>query len=71
MIPVQEQPEPANFSANVRKPGKAFLRRIPKPTKKQYGKERARYWVAVRGDLYGAYSGVCVPTVLNGFLSQI
>lgn len=57
MIPVEEKPEPADFSANVRVPGQAFLRRIPRPTKKQYGK--ARYWVNAREDLFRAYSGVC------------
>src|SRR5437016_11863402 len=59
MIPVQEKPEPADFSANVRLPGQAFLRRIPRPTKKQYGTQGARFWVNAREDLFRAYSGVC------------
>src|SRR5918912_2982599 len=59
MIPVQQKPEPASFQANVRAPGRAFLAKYPRPTKKQYGKERARYCVNARGDLHTAYGGMC------------
>jgi len=59
MIPVPEQPEPPNFDADVRVPGQAFLARIPHPTRRQYGQERARYWMNARADLFRGYSGVC------------
>jgi uncharacterized protein (TIGR02646 family) len=59
MIPVEEKPEPADFAVNVRGPGQEFLRRISRPTKKQYGEEKTRYWVNAREDLFRAYSGVC------------
>lgn len=31
MIPVKEQPEPGSFDKRVRKPGREFLKKIPKP----------------------------------------
>lgn len=57
MIPVQEQPEPTDFSAKVRIPGEAFLKRVPNPTNKQFKKER--HWKECISDLLAAYKGVC------------
>lgn len=57
MIPVQEQPEPSDFSTKVRLPGQAFLRRVPKPNSKQFKSQR--HWKNCIGDLYTAYKGIC------------
>jgi 5-methylcytosine-specific restriction endonuclease McrA len=57
MIPVQQQPEPEDFSERVRRPGKAFLRRVPHPTNKQWrGRE---YWRRALPDMRIAYKCVC------------
>jgi len=57
VIPVREQPEPPNFSVEVRIPGQTFLKRIPKPTSKQFNKER--HWRNSIDDLYRLYNGLC------------
>lgn len=57
MIPVQPQPEPANFDAKVRKPGATFLRGNPRPAKSKW--KRAEYWKVVLKDLHKAYRGIC------------
>lgn len=57
MIFVQEQPEPADFTRKVRTPGQAFLRRVPRPTSKQFKPER--HWRHCLSDLYAAYNGIC------------
>lgn len=59
MIFVQEQPEPSDFTAKVRNPGRAFLRRVPHPTSRQYTTEKQRHWKNCLSDLYTAYSGIC------------
>jgi hypothetical protein len=57
MIPVQPQPEPADFSERVRKPGTVFLKKVPCPTTEQWkGKE---YWQKVLPDMRKAYKGIC------------
>lgn len=57
MIPVKPQPEPIDFNANVRKPGKAFLARTPRPTNKDF--KANRYWEKSAKNLHTAYSGIC------------
>ncbi len=53
MISVQLQPEPPDFEAKVRQPGKEFLRKHPK------AKKLDSYWREIIPDLWRAYSGVC------------
>ncbi len=57
MIPVELQPEPIDFDANVRKPGKAFLAKTPSPKRKDF-KENS-HWRKSANNLYTAYSGIC------------
>lgn len=57
MIPVLRQAEPANFSAQVRNPGRAFLRKIPKPTKADW--KNANFWSASLPDLRSSYKNIC------------
>lgn len=57
MIPVAQQAEPATFAAQVRNPGRAFLRRTPRPTKDDW--KKAQYWQASLPDLRSAYRNVC------------
>lgn len=57
MIPVAQQSEPANFSAQVRGPGQQFLRRVPNPTTNDWkGKE---YWRKALPDMREAYNSIC------------
>jgi len=57
VIPVQQQPEPEDFSERVREKGAAFLERVPHPTSEQWkGKE---YWRAAIPDMRKAYKGMC------------
>lgn len=55
MILVQEQAEPADFSRNVRTPGRAFLITNPRPSNRDY--KPHRYWKDT--DLHSAYGGIC------------
>lgn len=57
MIPVAPKPEPADFGANVRAPGRAFLARIPRPTSKQF--KNNEFWKAALPALKVAYNSVC------------
>lgn len=57
MIPVAMQQEPATFSALVRTPGRAFLRRIPRPSRDQW--KGAEFWKSALPDLRSAYKNVC------------
>jgi len=57
VIPVALQPEPANFNAKVRLPGRQFLRRTPHPTRKQWSKNN--YWNKSIQDLGAAYGDIC------------
>ena len=57
MIPIQMQPEPQEFSINVRNPGQRFLTTTPHPRNKQW--KNKEYWQDVIEDLYEAYNGVC------------
>ena len=55
MIPVEEQPEPADFSPRVREPGAAFLKQVPRPA----NWKNREYWQRALADLYEAYDGTC------------
>lgn len=57
MIQLQLQPEPLNFDALVRVPGRTFLGEHPNPTPKQW-KSRA-YWRRILPDLRDAYKSIC------------
>jgi hypothetical protein len=57
VIPVLQQPEPATFDAQVRKPGREFLRHTPKPTKEQW--KNAQFWRKALPDLRSAYRSIC------------
>ncbi len=57
MIRVEAQSEPVSFHAQVRKPGRQFLKQHPAPTAKQW-KARA-YWTRILRDLHDAYRGIC------------
>lgn len=61
MIPVLEQPEPADFDANVRQKGLAFLRRkgiaLDQPVPK--GTKLDTCWRSCLDDLHARYQGCC------------
>ncbi len=57
MIPVNPQPEPPNFDADVRQPGCAFLATLPSPTGDEW---RGRdYWRRVLKYARQVYGGIC------------
>lgn len=60
MIPVQLKAEPATFNNAVRQPGKAYLKKNPWPTSKDFHKNAL--WKNSAQDLYAAYSGICAYT---------
>ena len=53
MIRVPPKPEYAAFNAEVRVPGKRFLRRNPNPSSKDFGKHN--YWKHAKRELHRAY----------------
>jgi hypothetical protein len=57
LIKVDPMPEPANFNAKVRVPGKAFLTQVPNPTSKEFRKNN--FWKATLQDLKTAYGSIC------------
>jgi len=57
VIRIPASPEPANFAANVRAPGRAFLRMTPRPTRQDY--EKHQYWRSCLEQLHNAYGQVC------------
>ena len=61
MIPVELQPEPADFDANVRKPGQAWLlkEQISPTQPLPAAKDLPSYWRRALGQLGDAYSHVC------------
>jgi len=58
MIPVAPQPKPATFAAQVQTPGRAFLRRTPRPIKKDEW-QKAQFWKYAHPDLRAAYKNIC------------
>lgn len=57
MIPVDQEPEPPTFAVQVRNPGRAFLRRNPRPTRDDF--RNAQFWLNCLPDLRIAYKGIC------------
>lgn len=57
MIPVSIQKEPTTFTAQVRTPGRAFLRHTPKPTNDEFNKHA--YWSRCMPELRSAYNEIC------------
>lgn len=57
MIPVQQQPEPADFSKKVREKGAAFLKNVPHPKSKDW--INREYWRESLDDLCEAYGRIC------------
>ncbi|MBX7223698.1 MAG: hypothetical protein K1Y36_27535 [Blastocatellia bacterium] len=63
MIPIQPQPEPAEFDQKVRKPGLAFLEGTPRPTQKDWSSHD--YWGRIKADLMTAYREVCAYSAIR------
>jgi hypothetical protein len=59
VIPVAPQDEPPNFEANVRTPGRAFLKKFRHPGSERFKKSKASYWQACLPELRQAYSEIC------------
>lgn len=61
MIPVRPQPEPADFEAQVRKPGKTWLEKhaIPFDQPPPNASDLPTYWRETQKELWNAYGGVC------------
>ena len=57
MIPVALQPEPSGFDMAVRRPGQAFLRRVPRPTSEQF--KGKNFWKEALPGLKAAYRSIC------------
>jgi hypothetical protein len=55
VIPIKPQPEPDDFDEKVRKPGLAFLSKVPNPKTKEW----RDYWVKSLPDLYKSYNKIC------------
>lgn len=62
MIRVALQPEYADFDADVRSPGAAFLATCPTPTSEQFRKKN--FWSKAARHLQSAYSGICAYTAM-------
>ena len=63
MIHVAKRPEPSNFDALVRQPGKRFLNLVSAPTNRQFRSHR--YWTRARGELAEAYESRCAYTSIR------
>lgn len=57
MIPIKPQPEPDDFDEKVRKPGLAFLSKVPNPKTKDW--KNRDYWRRSLRDLYDACNHIC------------
>ena len=57
MIPIKPQPEPDDFDQKVRKPGLAFLSKVPNPKTKDW--KNRDYWRRSLRDLYDACNHIC------------
>jgi hypothetical protein len=57
LIPVTPRPEPAGFDANVRRPGRAFLKTNPTPTNDDF--KGHTHWKWAANELYEAYRRLC------------
>ena len=57
MIHIEAHLEPLVFDSKVRRPGRQFLRRTPRPTSKQFATHS--YWTEILDVLHQAYNGIC------------
>jgi len=57
LIPVTPQREPDDFDANVRRPGRAFLRINQRPSSAEF--KKAQYWLRSLPQLRSLYGEVC------------
>jgi hypothetical protein len=57
VIPIKPQPEPDDFDEKVRKPGLAFLSKVPNPKTKDW--KNRDYWRRSLRDLYDACNNIC------------
>jgi hypothetical protein len=57
VIPIKPQPEPDDFDEKVRKPGLAFLSKVPNPKTKDW--KNRDYWRRSLRDLYDACNHIC------------
>lgn len=57
MIPVRKKPEPAEFDSLVRRPGRAYLRQVRRPSSKQF--QEHAYWTRIQSHLRERYGGIC------------
>ena len=62
MIPVMKKSEPVNFDELVRTPGKAFLKKVPFPSDKQW-KPHA-YWTRILKKIRKDYAEICAYSAL-------
>jgi hypothetical protein len=62
MIPVPKKPEPDHFHKRVRKPGSDFLKKVPKPTTKQW--EGHAYWRIMLNRMRTDYNEICAYSAL-------
>lgn len=62
MIPVIKQSEPDNFDELVRKPGKAFLEKVPFPNYKQW--KSHSYWTKILKRIRKEYAEICAYSAL-------
>src|SRR2546427_329692 len=54
---IDRQPEPVNFNARVRIPGRRYLNHTPAPTSKEFAAHS--FWRRILSELHDAYSGIC------------
>jgi len=63
MLHVAKRPEPSNFDALVRQPGKRFFNLVSAPTNRQFRSHR--YWTRARRELAEAYESRCAYTLIR------
>ena len=63
MIRVRAEREYPEFDSEVRRPGRAFLTRNPRPSNRDF--RRRDYWKKAAGHLKAAYSSLCAYTSLR------
>jgi len=57
MIRVTLPLPPAHYKADVKDPGEAFIRAVPRPTAEQW--DSHRFWQLIHQDLYDGLKGIC------------
>ncbi len=58
MIQTDMPSPPANYESEVKRPGKAFLRNTPNPTRRDW--RNHRYWSRIHDYLYNEHNGICL-----------